>query len=130
MFQTCLLYNPLYPTPTLPAAWLLQTLNEEALISPLRLACYIQTSFVMQQGTSSHVVLQPSQAPASQDASQGLALWGVRPGGRVVDTKAVGDALWSLVLGYLDARLPGELCPASAAPEGFQPILTCICHLG
>lgn len=30
-------------------------------------------------------------------------------GGRGVDPKAVGDALWTLVLGYLDASLPGKV---------------------
>ncbi len=58
-------------------------------------------------------VLHVRQAPESQDASQALALRGVRSAGRGADPKAIEDALWSLMLGYLDARLPGELCPSS-----------------
>ena len=52
-------------------------------------------------------VVNLQQAPDSQDASQALALWGGRSAGRAADPKAIEDALWSLMLGYLDARLPG-----------------------
>lgn len=35
-------------------------------------------------------------------------LRGGRAGGQRADPKGVADALWALVLGYLDARLPGD----------------------
>ena len=40
-------------------------------------------------------------------------LKGARSAGSGADPKAIGEALWNLVLGRLDARLPGELCPFS-----------------
>ena len=37
-----------------------------------------------------------------------MLLRGGRLGGRGSDAKAIGDALWTLVLGYLDASLAGD----------------------
>lgn len=47
------------------------------------------------------------QASGASDASSALMLRGGRAGGQRADLKGVADALWALVLGYLDARLPG-----------------------
>lgn len=48
------------------------------------------------------------QASGAHDASIALMLRGGRTGGQRADPKGVADALWALVLGYLDASLPGE----------------------
>ena len=48
------------------------------------------------------------QASGAHDASSALMLRGGRAGGQRADPKGVADALWALVLGYLDARLPGD----------------------
>ena len=47
------------------------------------------------------------QASGAPDASSALMLRGGRAGGQRADPKGVADALWALVLGYLDATLPG-----------------------
>ncbi len=41
---------------------------------------------------------------------------GAGAGGQRADPKGVADALWTLVLGYLDASLPGEGLPLACEP--------------
>ena len=55
--------------------------------------------------TSSDACLQ---AQAGLSTAPALLLRGGRLGGRGSDAKAIGDALWTLVLGYLDASLAGD----------------------
>ena len=63
------------------------------------------------------------QAPAasSGDAKSGCGKILLRSSGRAADPNAVGDALWMLLLSYLDASLPGRrlflfnLCRSSTA---------------
>lgn len=48
------------------------------------------------------------QAEAGLSAAPALLLRGGRLGGRGSDASAIEDALWTLVLGYLDASLAGD----------------------
>lgn len=77
------------------------------------------------------------QAPAasSGDAKSGSGKILLRSSGRDADPNAVGDALWMLLLSYLDASLPGQglflYYVEPLLPErSFQPLVKVsgVCH--
>ena len=89
-------------SPSQPA--LFEAVCNDILVKCILGACRQSPARILSENFPRHL----PQASGAHDASIALLLRGGRAGGQRADPKGVADALWALVLGYLDASLPGE----------------------